>query len=66
MDVKIQGVSWFPEDSISRYIFPVGKFAYLPFLGWETENCVSVFQEIELFKINSREFMSQTIILSRE
>ena len=24
--------------NISRYIFPGGKFAQLPFLGWDTEN----------------------------
>ena len=36
IDVKIQGIPWLWFSlgvSISRYIFPVGKFAQLPFWG---------------------------------
>ena len=58
----------FPEVSISRYIFPVGKFAQLPFLGRETEICfqVSFFcKGLNCLRLNSTEFLSQTIIYSR-
>ena len=50
-------------------IFPGGTFSQLGTFSlvgdWNLFSGIIFFQQIELFKINSREFMSQTIIYSR-
>ena len=47
-------IMFFPGVSFSRYIFPGGKFAQLPFSGWENDNVFSdiiSFWGIKLTKI---------------
>ena len=70
MDVKIQGILWlwfFSGVSISRYIFPGGKFAQLFFSEWDTDHFFQIssfIKESDRQRI-SRGFLSQTVILSR-